>query len=281
MGARLTDRLLTFGRRQHLETEKINLNEFVLGITDLLNRAIGEDIDLSTSLASDLWPTRVDPGQVENAVLNLASTRATPCPTGGAFTSKPKRQARQRRRGPTPELQPGEYVALSVSDTGHGMPPDVRARAFEPFFSTKGAGKGSGLGLATIYGFAKQSGGHSTIYSEIGKGTVVNLYLPRSQVPEATSAAAVTEDQVHPEQAQAELILVVEDDDRLRKLTLTRLESLGYQVCEAATASKLSMCCARTSASISCSRTWSCLEGCRVSICCARCRPIIRNRACC
>ena len=133
----------------------------------------------------------------------------------------------------TPELQPGEYVALSVSDTGHGMPPDVRSRAFEPFFSTKGAGKGSGLGLATIYGFAKQSGGHATIYSEIGKGTVVNLYLPRSQVPEATSAAAVPEDQVHAEQAQAELILVVEDDDRLRKLTLTRLESLGYRVCEA------------------------------------------------
>jgi len=234
MGARLTDRLLTFGRRQHLETEKINLNEFVLGITDLLNRAIGEDIDLSTSLASDLWLTEVDPGQVENAVLNLAINARDAMPGGGRLYIETRNvKLDSDAVALTPELQPGEYVALSVSDTGHGMPPDVRARAFEPFFSTKGAGKGSGLGLATIYGFAKQSGGHATIYSEVGKGTVVNLYLPRSQIPESASAAAVTEDQVHAEQAQAELILVVEDDDRLRKLTLTRLESLGYRVCEA------------------------------------------------
>lgn len=234
MGARLTDRLLTFGRRQHLETERINLNEFVLGITDLLNRAIGEDIDLSTSLASELWLTEVDPGQVENAVLNLAINARDAMPGGGRlFIETRNVKLDGEAVALTPELQPGEYVVLSVSDTGHGMPPDVRARAFEPFFSTKGPGKGSGLGLATIYGFAKQSGGHATIYSEIGNGTIVNLYLPRSRSSEEEAGKGGDAHAVQIQPAQAETILVVEDDDRLRKLTVTRLESLGYRVREA------------------------------------------------
>jgi CheY-like chemotaxis protein len=125
----------------------------------------------------------------------------------------------------------GDYVVLSVADTGHGMPPEVRARAFEPFFTTKGAGKGSGLGLATIYGFARQSGGNVTIYSEVGKGTTVNLYLPRAKPRAEDGAATAAEPTL--DAASGETVLIVEDDDRVRRLTATRLKELGYRVLEA------------------------------------------------
>ncbi|MEW5962398.1 MAG: PAS domain S-box protein [Pseudomonadota bacterium] len=232
MGARLTDRLLTFGRRQLLETQQINLNQFVLEMTGLLRRTIGADIDLSTALAGDLWPTEADPAQVENAVLNLAINSRDAMPSGGRLLIETRNVSLDARAvEPTPELQPGDYVVLSVSDTGHGMPDSVKARAFEPFFTTKGAGKGSGLGLATIYGFVKQTGGHATIYSEVGKGTVVNLYFPRavSDAVEPTDAGA-SGDVTH---GQGQTILVVEDDERVRRLTTRRLEAMGYRVVEA------------------------------------------------
>src|SRR5262249_20610571 len=136
--------------------------------------------DLSTSLASDLWPTFVDPGQVENAVLNLAINARDAMSNGGRLLIETYNETLDSHAvALIPDLTPGDYVVLSVTDTGHGMLPEVAERAFEPFFTTKGAGKGSGLGLATIYGFARQSGGGVTIYSEVDSGTTVRIYLPR------------------------------------------------------------------------------------------------------
>lgn len=233
MGARLTDRLLTFSRRRRLERKTINLNEIVLGMFELLRRTLGEPIDVSTALKADLWLTEADPVAIENAVLNLAINARDAMPTGGRIVIE-TRNAILDDAAVTliPDLAPGDYVQLSVSDAGQGMPPEVRDRAFEPFFTTKGPGKGSGLGLATIYGFVKQSGGHATIYSEVGSGTTVNIYLPKAsgEQPEVEPA----DPEAPPVRGRGERILVVEDDARVRRLTRSRLEALGYVVAEAA-----------------------------------------------
>jgi PAS domain S-box-containing protein len=232
MGARLTDRLLTFARRQRLEKRSLNLNEFVLGLNELLRRTIGAPIDLSTALAPDLWPTMADPAQVESAVLNLVINARDAMPDGGRLLIETFNATLDHADvASIPGMAPGDYVVLSVADTGHGMTPEVRARAFEPFFTTKGAGKGSGLGLATLYGFARQSGGNVTIYSEVGKGTTVNLYLPRAGRRAAGDAGA---SQPAVAGGRGETVLVVEDDDRVRRLTALRLKELGYTVLEAA-----------------------------------------------
>ncbi len=237
MGARLTDRLLTFGRRQHLETARINLNEFILASTEILRRTIGEDIDLSTALAGDLWLTETDPGQIENAVLNLAINARDAMPDGGRIAIETRNETLDADAvALIPELRPGNYVVLSVSDTGHGMSEAVRNRAFEPFFSAKGPGKGSGMGLATIYGFAKQSGGHTTIYSEPGHGTVVNIYLPSSMKADPSATAGSAPATIGTGNGRGETILIVEDDPRVRRLTATRITALGYRVLEAETA---------------------------------------------
>ncbi len=232
MGARLTDRLLTFARRQRLETQSLNLNEFVLGLIELLRRTIGAPIDLSTSLAPDLWPTMADPGQVESAVLNLVLNARDAMPNGGRLVIETFNATVDAGDAVSDAgMAAGDYVVLSVADTGHGMPPEVRARAFEPFFTTKGAGKGSGLGLATIYGFVRQSGGNVTIYSEMGKGTTVNLYLPRAGRHTEEDAAPAVKAAV--DGGSGETVLIVEDDDRVRRLAATRLKELGYRVLEA------------------------------------------------
>lgn len=232
MGARLTDQLLTFARRQRLQTQSLNLNEFVLGLTELLRRTIGAPIDLSTALAPDLWPTIADPGQVESAVLNLALNARDAMPNGGRLMIETFNATLGAGDvDSTSGMSPGDYVVLSVADTGHGMTPEIRARVFEPFFTTKPAGKGSGLGLATIYGFARQSGGNVTIDSEVGKGTTVNLYLPRAgqRSNEDTAPARIPAE----DRGGGEVVLIVEDDDRVRRLTATRLKDLGYKVLEA------------------------------------------------
>ncbi|HXE88863.1 MAG TPA: PAS domain S-box protein [Hyphomicrobiaceae bacterium] len=232
MGARLTDRLLTFARRQRLEMQSLNLNEFALGLTELLRRTIGAPIDLSTALAPDLWSTTADPGQVESAVLNLVLNARDAMPDGGRLVIETFNATVDAADvASNPGMAAGDYVVLSVADTGHGMPPEVHARAFEPFFTTKGAGKGSGLGLATIYGFARQSGGNVTIYSEVGKGTTVNLYLPRAGRRTEEEAAAAAKPAV--DTGRGETVLVVEDDERVRRLTALRLKELGYRVLEA------------------------------------------------
>jgi PAS domain S-box-containing protein len=232
MGARLTDRLLTFARRQRLETQSINLNEFVLGLTELLRRTIGTPIDLSTALAPDLWPTVADPGQVESAVVNLVINARDAMPNGGRLVIETFNATLDAGDiASVPGMAAGDYVVLSVADTGHGMAPEVRAHAFEPFFTTKPAGKGSGLGLATIYGFARQSGGNVTIYSELGNGTTVNLYLPRDGRDTEEEVAPPAASEVHA--GSGETVLIVEDDDRVRRLTARRLADLGYRVLEA------------------------------------------------
>jgi len=232
MGARLTDRLLTFARRQRLETRRIDLNEFVLNLTELLRRTIGTDIDLSTSLASDLWLTEADPGQVENALLNLAINARDAMPNGGRLIIETRNASLDDEAvALIPGLAPGDYVVLSVADTGVGMTPEVKARCIEPFFTTKGPSKGSGLGLSTIYGFARQSGGNLTIYSEPGRGTTVNIYLPRAREEKPSGEGTAKTTTVQP--SKGETVLVVEDDDRVRRLTCTRLKELGYGTKEA------------------------------------------------
>ena len=178
--ARLTHRLLAFSRRQTLDPARIDLNRLISGMSDLLRRTLGETIAVETILAAGLWPTFADANQVENALINLCVNSRDAMPDGGRLTIETANtfldDAYARQFG---DILPGQYVLLSVTDTGSGIPPEALARAFEPFFTTKSAGQGSGLGLAMVHGFVKQSGGHVRIYSEMGHGTTVKIYLPR------------------------------------------------------------------------------------------------------
>jgi PAS domain S-box-containing protein len=233
MGARLTARLLTFARRRPLDAVLIDLNEQVLGMMDLLRRTLGETISLTASLAPNLWVVRSDLSEIESAVLNLAINARDAMPSGGKLILETRNVelADSDLAGEVGVL-PGRYVRLSVSDTGSGMPPDVLARAFEPFFSTKQAGKGTGLGLSVIYGFAKQSNGHVSIYSEVGRGTTVNVYLPCA-VDEVTADPAAADVEAATRKPSGKTILVVEDQAPVREVTLRRLKQLGYGVVEA------------------------------------------------
>ncbi|MEM8812149.1 MAG: PAS domain S-box protein [Pseudomonadota bacterium] len=233
LGARLTDRLLTFARRSRLEPEVVDLNTLVVGLTDLLHRTLGGEIELSSALSTDLWPILVDRGQVENAIINLAVNARDAMPSGGYVFIETDNSVLDDGFGdPNADVVPGDYVRLSISDDGSGIEPQILARVFEPFFTTKEVGRGTGLGLSMVYGFAKQSNGYATIYSEVGTGTTVNLYLPRHR-----SAEEPVEDR--PAEAPTttygtgETILVAEDDERVRALTVRRLRDLGYKVYEA------------------------------------------------
>jgi CheY-like chemotaxis protein len=179
-------------------------------------------------LAGNLWRTRVDASEVENAILNLAINARDAMPHGGALIVETRNVA-----GTSLSFDGGdrEFVLISVTDTGEGMPPEVMERAFEPFFSTKEPGRGTGLGLSTVYGFAEQSGGHAAIASKIGKGTTVSLYLPRADDASAMNVAQATE--AVPLSENNEIVLVVEDNAEVRELTLQRVEGLGYVVIEA------------------------------------------------
>ena len=232
MGARLNQRLLTFSRQRRLETQVLNLNDQVVAMSELLRRTLGESINLTTVLAHDIWPMRVDPSEIENAVLNLAINARDAMPKGGSLrletaNANIDEDMAQREAG----LTAGEYVRLSVSDTGFGIHPDVMRHVFEPFFTTKGTGKGTGLGLSTLYGFVKQSNGHVSIYSEPGRGTVVNIYLPK--VSDADARTKVGDARLPSAHGQGETILVVEDNAQVRALTVERLKRLGYHVLEA------------------------------------------------
>lgn len=235
MGARLTNRLLTFARRRRLEPVVLDLNDQVLAMAELLRRTLGETVALSTLLAPHLWSVRADPSEIENAVLNLAINARDAMPTGGKLLIETSNAVLQERDVASEiGVNPGDYVRLSVSDTGVGMTPSVLARVFEPFFTTKEPGKGTGLGLSVIYGFVKQSGGHVTVYSELNKGTTVNLYLPRVK----TSTAAET-DALHAAAqppVAGETVLLVEDNAQVRIVTSKRLKNLGYGVIEAGNA---------------------------------------------
>jgi PAS domain S-box-containing protein len=232
LGARLTARLLAFARRSHLEPESVNLNNFVVGLTDMLHRTLGATIYLSNALTPNLWSARVDPSQVESAIVNLAVNARDAMPDGGRLLIETGNAAIDADMSAMLDgMPPGDYVRLSVSDTGTGMPLSVRERAFEPFFTTKEQGKGTGLGLSMIYGFAKQSGGLATIESIEAKGTTVTIYLPRHRVEPVRLHDA---DDLAAMQGGGQVILAVEDDERVRKLTVTRLSQLGYTVLAAA-----------------------------------------------
>ena len=228
MGARLAGRLLAIGRNQRLQPVALDLNEIAKSMSDVLKRTLGDAISIETSFAANLWHATADISEVENAILNLAVNARDAMPHGGKLVIKTENTS----LGPDDVvgeagLKPGDYVLLSVADTGAGMPPEVLARVFEPYFTTKEAGRGTGLGLSTIYGFAKQVGGHLTIYSEIGKGTSVKLYLPRSGEAAAAETRAAASPQM---QAEGETILVVEDNADVRDVTVKRLDMLGYRV---------------------------------------------------
>lgn len=228
-GADLTRRLLAFASRQTLQPRQINLNSYLPNHVATIRRVLGETIQVSVSLASDLWPTRADPSQVQDALLNLAINARDAMPHGGRIrisTANVHLDADER----TPDVAQGDYVVLSVADTGIGMPPEVLERAMEPFFTTKGPGAGSGLGLSMIFGFARQSGGYLTIDSQPGVGTTVLLYLPR------TTEAMSDDDQTVPVSIMPlgrESVLLVDDNAEMRAIARQHLISLGYRVREA------------------------------------------------
>lgn len=227
-GAELTNRLLAFSRRQPLDPQNVNLSKLIQNMDSLLRRTLRENIDIETVYARGLWLSEVDPGQLEGALLNLAINARDAMPEGGKLTIETANTLLdQTYADGHDEVLPGQYVMISVSDTGTGMTPEVAWRAFEPFFTTKQIGKGSGLGLSMVFGFAKQSGGHVKIYSEIGEGSTVKLYLPR-----ALSADNTVYDGHLAPQAEGgkENILLVEDDPLVREHVTGQLRALGYQV---------------------------------------------------
>ena len=230
-GARLTSRLLTFARRRRLEPQTVDLNEQVRAMLELLTRTLGENIQLSTRLAYDLWKTRIDQSEIESAILNLAINARDAMPNGGKLVIETSNVVLDDAIAFSDgAVAPGNYVRMSVSDTGTGMTEDVLRRAFEPFFTTKPTGRGTGLGLSTIYGFVKQSNGNVMIYSEPGQGTTVNIYLPQ-YATDGNSSEAKLEDastQVMP----SETVLVVEDNPDVRAVAVGRLKRLGYKVVE-------------------------------------------------
>ncbi|MEI4487394.1 response regulator [Frigidibacter sp. MR17.14] len=229
-GAKLAAQLLAFGRRQALEPKVVNIARFVRAMDDLLRRAVGEAVEVEIITGGGLWNTFIDPTQVENALLNLAINARDAMDGGGRLTIEMGNASLDD--GYTrhePDVSPGQYVMLAVTDTGCGMDAETIARAFEPFFSTKPEGKGSGLGLSMVYGFVKQSGGHVKIYSEPGHGTTVRLYLPRSLEAEDVEVNAPRE----PVVGGTETVLVVEDDEDVRATVVELFRDLGYRVLKA------------------------------------------------
>ena len=227
--ASLTGKLLSFARKQPLEPRSVNLARVVRGMADMLRRTLGEGVEVETVVDGGLWNAVVDPVQVENAVLNLAvNARDAMAGRGRLTVEVGNAKLDDEYAAAHAEVNPGQYVVLAVSDTGAGMPADVVARAFEPFFTTKRPGEGTGLGLAMVHGFAKQSGGHVKIYSEPGQGTTVKVYLPRSRTPEEALPTAGAEIR-----GGSESVLVAEDDEAVRRAVAAMVASLGYQVLEA------------------------------------------------
>ena len=231
-GAALLQRLLAFSRKQALRPEVTDVNRLLAGMSELLQRSLGEHIAVETVLAGGLWRTIIDRNQLENAILNLAVNGRDAMPEGGRLTLETgNTMLDDDYAAANAELKPGQFVMIAVSDSGGGMSADILQRAFEPFFTTKSEGKGTGLGLSQVYGFVKQSGGHVKIYSEPGNGTTVKLYLPR-HLGEAETATATD-----PSYARApggnETVLVVEDHTHVRSYAATALAHLGYRVLEA------------------------------------------------
>ncbi|WP_326536007.1 PAS domain-containing protein [Pseudorhodoferax sp.] len=231
--AQLTQRLLAFSRQQPLKPEAVDANKLVAGMSDLLRRSLGGAIRLETVLAGGLWRTHVDPHQLENVILNLAVNGRDAMGENGRLTIETANcHLDERYAAEHLGLAAGQYVLIAVSDTGEGMSPEVIAKAFDPFFTTKEVGRGTGLGLSQVYGFVKQSGGHVKIYSELGQGTSVKVYLPRLLGTQHSEVRAEPAPAV-PLGDSRELVLVVEDEPAVRQLSVDALGELGYRVLEA------------------------------------------------
>ncbi len=226
--ATLTSRLLAYSRRQPLDPKVLDVNALVAATSQLLRQTIAETVQVETVLAGGLWKVFADPSQVENSLVNLAVNARDAMPNGGTVTIETRNcDLDERYARVHADVKPGQYVMISLTDTGVGMQPEIAERAFEPFFSTKEPGKGTGLGLSQIFGFAKQSHGHVKIYSEVGHGTTVKLYLPRYLG--ATSPAPIMSPEPLAHLARGELVLVVEDEPAVRKISVQALQELGYR----------------------------------------------------
>jgi PAS domain S-box-containing protein len=227
----LTHQLLAFSRRQPLQPKAVSVNTLITRMSELIRRLLPESIAVETVLAGGVWPMFVDANQLENCLLNLAVNARDAMPDGGKLTIEAANVHLDDAHSAGTEVPPGQYVGVFVSDSGVGMSPDVIAKAFEPFFTTKDVGQGTGLGLSQVYGFVRQSGGHVKIYSEVGAGTTVKIYLPRhvatDGVSEMQPAAAVIP------KGRGETILVVEDEADVRSFATDALHELGYKVLEA------------------------------------------------
>jgi PAS domain S-box-containing protein len=233
-GATLTRQLLAFSRRQRLEPQTVSFNEIVLGMRDLLQTTLGGSVHLETALAEPLWFARVDPTQMELIILNLAINARDAMEVGGSLRVRTSNVTRSQPPARPDERDAGDYVVLSVSDTGTGMSDEVLAKAFEPFFTTKEVGKGSGLGLAQVFGFAKQSGGGVTIETHIGAGTTLNVFMPRSAADaEAARPAAAPAAPPAVGAGLGRTLLLVDDDSAVREATASLLQLHGYEVAEA------------------------------------------------
>ncbi|WP_246617854.1 response regulator [Rhizobium populisoli] len=230
--AGLTQRLLAFSRRQTLDPKPSDLNRLVAGMQELISRSVGPGVKVESVAAGGLWTTFVDVGQLENALLNLCINARDAMPDGGTVTIETANRWLDQRAAAQRGLAPGQYVSLCVSDTGTGMTPDVVARAFDPFYTTKPTGQGTGLGLSMVYGFAGQSGGSARIYSEIEKGTMICIYLPRHIDDGRVETEEADEGKAPPSKGN-EIILVVDDEPLVRMVAVEILEELGYEVLEA------------------------------------------------
>lgn len=230
--AALTHRLLAFSRRQTLDPKPTDLNRLVMGMEELVRRTVGPEIAVEVVTAGGLWPTLIDASQLENALLNLCINARDAMPKGGRITIETANRWLDDLGAGERDLVPGQYVSLCVTDTGTGMTPEVIERAFDPFFTTKPIGQGTGLGLSMVYGFVRQSGGQVRIYSEIGQGTTMCLYLPRHYGKEADKRAAVApRSAVRPQASRT--ILIVDDEPSIRMLLTDALEEIGFDVIEA------------------------------------------------
>ncbi|WP_454884947.1 PAS domain S-box protein [Sphingomonas oryzagri] len=230
--AALTHRLLAFSRRQTLDPKATNVNRLLSGLEELIRRTVGPAVNVEVVGASGLWPTLIDPNQLENAVLNLCINARDAMPDGGKLTIEAANKWLDERAARQQDLPVGQYVSVCVTDTGTGMPPEIIAQIFDPFFTTKPTGEGTGLGLSMIYGFARQSGGQVRVYSEVGQGTTMCLYLPRhDEAIPADEDVALTAPSTPP--AAGEVVLVIDDEPTIRMLVAEVLVDAGYAVIEA------------------------------------------------
>ncbi len=228
MGARLTKRLLTFARRSPLSPKTISINNLIVDLSDMLSRTLGGNISLETQLADNLWRSNVDISALENSLVNLSINARDAMPDGGRLIIETSNCQLDDETILGKNIKPGDFVKVSITDTGSGIKEDLRDKLFEPFVTSKKGGNGTGLGLSMVYGFVHQSGGTISVYTELGIGTTFSMYLPREMAEASTSTPEIT-----PTSADAgsgKRILIAEDDDKVRKLTIKRLEALGHHV---------------------------------------------------